>query len=190
MKRALLFFILIFSFMIHAQDLFRLDLVKHFKINPSSCEKACQKHCKKVCKKGEDPKESCQASCAPICQNSCEEPPFDLSPYLGMNPHPSDDPFDYSIDESQEYEVYTSQPYWITPSHFLPEGVDPMNSNNNVAIEFHQGRLFVAWRNSPTHFASEKGKMFIISTADGKHWDKEWEIAPGRDLREPMLIDP
>lgn len=49
-------------------------------------------------------------------------------------------------------------------------------------------RLYLAFRTSPTHFASKKTGVYILSTKDGSEWRKEMELFPGRDVREPYLI--
>ena len=58
----------------------------------------------------------------------------------------------------------------------LPESVNPQKSNNNVSISIFNHRLYVAFRAGPTHFASKKAGMYIISSGDGKTWKKEMEI--------------
>jgi hypothetical protein len=95
-----------------------------------------------------------------------------------------DDDFNFGTD----YCPQLSDPYWLVPSVDLPEGVDPQNSNNNVCISVFKNRIFLAFRTGPTHFASKKTGMYIISSSDGKEWKKEMEFFVGRDVREPFLI--
>ena len=65
-----------------------------------------------------------------------------------------------------------------------------MNSNNCLSIKKFNGKLFVAWRSSPKHFASSKTRMFIMSsTDDGITWEKELDKNFGRDAREPWLLE-
>lgn len=101
-----------------------------------------------------------------------------------------DDPalHDEGFDFGTEYCAKLSDPYWLIPSLDLPEGVDAQNSNNNVSITIFNHRLFLAFRTGPTHFASKKTGIYIISSGDGKEWRKEKEIFIGRDVREPFLI--
>ena len=102
---------------------------------------------------------------------------------------PSDDPFFYDVDPHVEYSVEYTDPTWVVPSSDLPEGVNPMASNNNVEIVFHDGLLFLAWRSAPTHFASADTIMYIMSSRDmGKSWKFEHEIALGTDVREPRFL--
>jgi hypothetical protein len=56
----------------------------------------------------------------------------------------------------------------------LPPGIDIMSSNNCLSITQYDGKLFVGWRSAPTHFASKKTKIFIMSsTNNGTSWTKE-----------------
>jgi len=53
----------------------------------------------------------------------------------------------------------------------------------------HGGRLFLAWRNSPFHFASADTRIYVVSSTDmGKSWDYEHVIYTESDLREPYLV--
>jgi hypothetical protein len=77
---------------------------------------------------------------------------------------------------------------WVVPSAVLPPGLVPLASNNNVSIALHEERLFMGWRTSETHFASEGSRIHLVSSADlGTSWDLEstWEL--GADVREPLL---
>jgi hypothetical protein len=110
-----------------------------------------------------------------------------LLPVLEVSP---DDPakHDPDFDFNSSYQPTLSQPYWIIPSYDLPVDVIPQKSNNNVSITIFNHRLYLAFRTGPTHFASKKTGVYIISSDDGKAWKKELEIFIGRDIREPFLI--
>ncbi len=101
-----------------------------------------------------------------------------------------DDPalHDVDFDFDRSYCPQLSDPYWLIPSLDLPQGVEPQNSNNNVCIAIFNHRLFLAFRTGPTHFASKKTGIHVMSSADGKEWRKEMEIFNGQDFREPFLI--
>ena len=63
-------------------------------------------------------------------------------------------------------------------------------SNNCLTIKRFNGRLFVAWRSAPYHFASSKTRMFLMSSPDeGVTWEKEFDKNFGRDAREPWLLE-
>jgi hypothetical protein len=113
-----------------------------------------------------------------------------LSSYLPLTAVAPDDPalFDDRINTNTTYCPKLSEPYWLIPSLDLPKDVKPQKSNNNVSISIFNNRLYVAFRTGPTHFASKKTGMYIISTTDGANWKKEMEFFIGRDFREPFLI--
>ncbi len=54
--------------------------------------------------------------------------------------------------------VITDGPHTIVDQDaFVADGVDEVHAaNNNVAAILHNDRLYLAWRSSPTHFASTK----------------------------------
>lgn len=102
---------------------------------------------------------------------------------------PSDDPADWDVDTSVEYVVTPSEPRFVVPSNPLPAEVGLDHANNNVEIIFHQGRLFMAWRQAETHFASPDVKMQVVSSEDeGVTWAYETTIAIGTDVREPRFL--
>src|SRR5262245_27589282 len=77
-----------------------------------------------------------------------------------------------------QYDVIASEPRFVVPSDALPPEADPSVSNNNVDILFSGGRLFMAWRTAPTHFASTETRMVIVSSIDGgATWEFEHQIA-------------
>ena len=101
---------------------------------------------------------------------------------------PSDDPNDYIIDYDTNYfPQLDSMVYWLIPDGEIPIDVKPLKSNNNVAIEFYHNRIFVAFRSSSSHFANSYTKMIILSTKDGKKWEKENVIEIDNDVREPLF---
>lgn len=104
---------------------------------------------------------------------------------------PGDDPFLYDVDTSVEYAPRIGQPRRVVPSPGLPARIrDRLRpANNNVDIILFGGRLFMAWRNGQTHFASPRIEMHVVSSADGgQTWDFEHTIAVGADVREPRFM--
>ena len=72
----------------------------------------------------------------------------------------------------------------------LPKEVKIKASNNCLSIAEFDGKLFIAWRTAPFHFASSKTKMYVMSSVDdGENWDFEYEIELGADVREPYLVE-
>jgi len=76
----------------------------------------------------------------------------------------------------------------VVPSSTLPDEVVCQQANNNLDIVKHNGRLFLAFRTAPSHFASEEATLYIMSTDDEVTWDFESKILMGTDLREPRLL--
>ena len=68
---------------------------------------------------------------------------------------PSDDPKDYAVDSALTYTAKASDPAWIIPSRALPPEAKAQPSKNNVDLVFFEGRLYLALRTPPTHFASK-----------------------------------
>lgn len=101
--------------------------------------------------------------------------------------HASDDASDYIIDDRQYVPTLSQDLVWISPSEYLPGQVQVGDSNNNIAIEFFDGRLFVGIRTSKTHFASEATRTYILSSSDGVHWNLELELGVNADIREPLF---
>lgn len=67
----------------------------------------------------------------------------------------------------------------------LPVG----RSNNNLDLVHHDGRLYLAWRTAPTHFASPDAALHVVASDDGgRTWRHERTVAQGRDVREPRLV--
>lgn len=111
-----------------------------------------------------------------------------LAPACGPGT-PSDDPADWEVDTSVAYVVTASAPRFVVPSLAMPPEVGLERANNNVEIVFHQGRLFMAWRQAETHFAGPDVKMQVVSSPDeGLTWDYEATIAIGTDVREPRFV--
>ncbi|HVY31731.1 MAG TPA: hypothetical protein VHB79_34585 [Polyangiaceae bacterium] len=72
------------------------------------------------------------------------------------------------------------------------EGLDAKNqlqtANNNLDVVRHQGRVYLAWRSAPSHFASADVVMNVASSEDEKTWRYETSFKLGRDLREPRFL--
>jgi hypothetical protein len=85
--------------------------------------------------------------------------------------------------------VVVSEPRFIIPSDILPAELQPLNSNNNVDILLYGGRLFLAWRTAPNHFAGPDTHLYVMSSGDnGATWQFEHDVFLGTDMREPRLV--
>ncbi len=106
---------------------------------------------------------------------------------LGLS---TEERLDQQVDPDIAYRVMISAPVPVVPSPTLPAGLDLEQSNNNLSIALHDGRLFLAFRTAPTHFASAKARLIVLSSADlGRTWAYETSFTTGRDLREPFLLE-
>jgi hypothetical protein len=76
----------------------------------------------------------------------------------------------------------------VVPSDGLPADVAPMTSNNNLDLVEHEGRLFLAFRTAPSHFAGAQTELHVVSAAREGEWEDELTVTMGTDLREPRLL--
>src|SRR6185295_12576797 len=77
----------------------------------------------------------------------------------------------------------------IVPGTGLPMETQPGNSNNNLDVVRHgDGRVYLAWRTAPDHFASDRTLMYVVSSTDEEGWRFEAKFSVGTDLREPRLL--
>lgn len=76
----------------------------------------------------------------------------------------------------------------VVPGPGLPDGLEVLAGNNNLDVAWHGGRLYLAWRTAPTHFASAQARMHVVSSEDQVTWRHEGTFSLGRDLREPQLV--
>jgi hypothetical protein len=79
-------------------------------------------------------------------------------------------------------------PVTVAPSGALPPEVKSQVAHNNLDVEWHDGRLFLAVRTAPDHFASTETTMFVVSTNDLDQWRFEGRWKLGTDVREPQLV--
>jgi hypothetical protein len=81
----------------------------------------------------------------------------------------------------------------VVPFASPVEGVTPQAANNNLDVVRHDGRVYLAFRTAPTHFASELTELYVVSspsTGEGAEasWRFEARFAMGTDLREPRFL--
>lgn len=102
---------------------------------------------------------------------------------------PSDDPADWAVDDAVAWAPVAGEPRWVVPGPAVVAPLASGPSNNNVEIEWFEGRLFMAWRTSRDHWASPDSAMNVVSSGDGgATWTKELEVALGSDVREPRFM--
>ena len=80
----------------------------------------------------------------------------------------------------------------VAPSDAMPPEVVSQVAHNNLDVAWHDdgdgGRLFLAFRTAPNHFASPEVVMYVVSSADLATWRFEGSFALGTDVREPQLL--
>jgi len=77
----------------------------------------------------------------------------------------------------------------VVPSAGLPRSIDVKAANNNLdAVRHSDGRVYLAWRTAPDHFAGTQTVMHVVSSEDERTWREETQFAIGTDLREPRLL--
>ncbi|MFN8283872.1 MAG: hypothetical protein U0U67_11700 [Chitinophagales bacterium] len=75
----------------------------------------------------------------------------------------------------------------FVPSVSIPKNIKCRKSNNNVDLIQFNGKYYCAFRTAPTHFASKKVHLYIISSTDFKNWKFETEFFVKADMREPRF---
>lgn len=77
----------------------------------------------------------------------------------------------------------------IVPGPGLPADLEVMRSNNNLDVVRYGARWYLAFRTAPTHFASTKTRLVVLSSEDRSRWRKETEFQLMQsDLREPRFL--
>ena len=77
----------------------------------------------------------------------------------------------------------------VVPSDGLPRELSVRDANNNLDVVRHSdGRVYLAFRSAPDHFASPDASIYVVSSEDERRWDLEARFALGTDLREPRLL--
>ena len=77
---------------------------------------------------------------------------------------------------------------FVVPSDGLPAELFINQANNNLDVERHEDRVFLAFRTAPNHFASDQAMIHVVNSDDQETWDYEATFAPGTDVREPRLL--
>ncbi len=91
--------------------------------------------------------------------------------------------------EPGRHEVTVLATRLVVPSDGLPPETEALDSNNNLDVIRHDGRVYLAWRTSIDHFAGPETRMHVVSSADELTWTHETSIALGTDVREPRFLE-
>lgn len=76
----------------------------------------------------------------------------------------------------------------IVPSEGLPAEAAVQIAHNNLDVVRHRGRVYLAFRSAPSHFAGTQTTMEVVSSEDEKTWRFEGRLRTGFDLREPRFL--
>lgn len=76
----------------------------------------------------------------------------------------------------------------VVPAPGVDDALLVHQANNNLDVARHQGRVYLAFRNAPNHFASADARIHVVSSRDERVWRHEATYHLGRDLREPRLL--
>ena len=76
----------------------------------------------------------------------------------------------------------------VVPSDGLPPELVIQDANNNLDVIEVDGKVYLAWRTAPSHFASADAMLYVVSSTDEQTWHYETSVHLGTDLREPRLM--
>jgi hypothetical protein len=76
----------------------------------------------------------------------------------------------------------------VVPNANFPAEVTTSHSNNNLDVIDFDGRTYLVFRTAPTHFASDKVLIYVVSSQDEVHWDFEAKFFKATDEREPRFF--
>lgn len=103
---------------------------------------------------------------------------------------PSDDPSSYDSSSSHGGALVADGLRWVIPGSTVPSTLEAQESNNNVEIHFFEGKLYLAWRTAPYHFADEAAQILVMFSEDqGGSWEAALVVDHDADVREPRLYD-
>jgi hypothetical protein len=93
------------------------------------------------------------------------------------------------LSEPGRHDVTVIDTRRVVPSSGLPSEVVAQDANNNLDVVRHSdGRVYLAFRTAPHHFASPDVEMFVVSSADEETWTFETRVDLDQDLREPRFL--
>lgn len=90
--------------------------------------------------------------------------------------------------EPGRHDVTVTETRRIVPSTGLPAETVPDHSNNNLDAVVFEGRVYLAWRTAPNHFANPDAAIHVVSSTDETTWRFEASFRAGTDLREPRFL--
>ena len=70
-----------------------------------------------------------------------------------------------------------TSPVTVVPSAGLPNGVHVDHSNANLSVTYFRERVWMVFRTAKWQIADDNARLYVISSADQRHWRKEGEFA-------------
>jgi hypothetical protein len=95
--------------------------------------------------------------------------------------------FTFSVSNTIAQQISVAKWEQIIPSKSIPSNIDCKKSNNNLDVVFYNEKYYLAFRTAPTHFASKKTRLFVMSSKDFITWEYETEFFVEADIREPRF---
>lgn len=115
--------------------------------------------------------------------------PVAVAAALGaVTPNPVADPAPLPPVEHGSHDVRVLETRRAIPDHAVPAGVSLQAASNNLDVVRHEGRVYLAFRTAPSHFASTETVVYVVSSDDERTWRHEASFSVGSDLREPRLL--
>ncbi|MCS7213196.1 MAG: hypothetical protein NZ927_03105 [Candidatus Calescibacterium sp.] len=104
--------------------------------------------------------------------------------------HPSCSDSSRVENDKKDIQIEIKDYIQLVPSDYIP--LDVNNSNNNLDVIEYKGRFYLAFRTAPSHFASDKTELYVVSREKNENIREEWvfekRITMGTDLREPRFF--
>jgi hypothetical protein len=94
----------------------------------------------------------------------------------------------FSFGITAQHKISTTPWKRLIPSDKIPERINVQKGNNNIDATKYKDRYYVAFRTAPSHFASKKTRLYIISSKDLENWEYEAEFFMESDMREPRFL--
>ncbi|MCB9594731.1 MAG: hypothetical protein H6719_18570 [Sandaracinaceae bacterium] len=95
---------------------------------------------------------------------------------------------DPPMSEPGRHDVTVLETRRVIPGDGFPAETVAQHSNNNLDVIRHDGRVYLAWRTAPDHYAGPDTVIHVVSSADELVWDFEGSYTMGTDLREPRFL--
>jgi hypothetical protein len=80
-------------------------------------------------------------------------------------------------------------PSSLVPGPAIPQDLGLMSSNNVLDLAEYRGKYYLVFRTAPTHYASRRTRIIVLTSPDRKQWTKDGEFQVDHsDLRESRFL--